>query len=368
MPSRLRPLTVAFVGCAAAIVLPPRLAHSAGVGPAASSSPPQAGAAQSASSFLTLSRGPGTEACVDAEEVAQGARKRLSADRDPATSGVTFEVEIAHLQPRGYRAVLVAREGAIQFGGRTIVSKESSCDELGRALVIAIAIVLDVRASPLGAESSDERQAGGPAPNPAPSQQPPELAPPPSSPTALPPQRSGEGSSRVAIQAGASLAAGILPDPRVGPHVALLVRPLSWLGIAGSLTYLGTNSEAVGPLGTVSRFGATVARLSGCAPLVRGTDQEAEVCAGIGVGRLAFETSGFARPTSGGGWLGAASFGGTVRQHIVGAFAASATARFEIPLWRDMFDYATSRGELQPLFRLPPVTGALDLGVEYWIR
>lgn len=224
----------------------------------------QAASTLVAPSRVDVERGAGAEDCPDARALDRALEELIS--NAPEAGTVRAAVAFSH-GAAGYEATL--RFGGAKEGQRTLTDTGPTCEALGRAAVITIALVLDATA------------ASAPAPPAELAAAPPPLAPEPSR---------AKTSGVVSVLGGA--AGGLVGRPSVMGGVALSVGVWRRLRVEGAGQVVAPRASALDP-GTVE-VGLVAARLSACVTL---NDVESRwpvaLCArGLG-GRLRGTGSGF---------------------------------------------------------------------------
>lgn len=306
--------------------------------------------AEPAAVKLDYVRGPGAETCPDDAGMRAAVRARLAYDpfRDGATTTVVTSVQARRKELRA-RIELRDAQGVV-IGSRELVSPDSDCSELARAVALAIAIAIDpvsVLRVPLPEPSAVivppmlSEPAAPPSP-PATTLPPPPLPAPVATPAVPPPAAAGPH-----LRATSAVLLGAGPTPRLTPGARLGVGarwPLVSASVEASGLWPTSASSAQGDVRALVVLGAVVPCLHQ-GPLL--------ACGVISAGPLRGE--------------------GTRTATTVFA-AAGGRAGAEIPLGRsialglsveaDVSLTPTSlrRGETE-VFRTPPVFGSLAAGV-----
>jgi hypothetical protein len=179
--------------------------------------------AEPAAVKLEYSRGPGAETCPDDAGLRAGVTARLAYDpfRDVAATTVVASVLARRKE---LRARIELRDaGGTVIGSRELVSPESDCSELARAVALAIAIAIDpvsVLRVPAQAPAVPLVPPVATEPPPAATTAPPPVAPPPRAPVApsvaVPARDEGPR-----LRSAAALLLGAGPTPRLSPGARL---------------------------------------------------------------------------------------------------------------------------------------------------
>jgi hypothetical protein len=293
---------------------------------------------------IEVARAPGADDCPDGDTLDGLIGGILNApSRDgAATQEVRAAVQFSR-GSAGYQATL--RFAGANAGQRTLTDTGSSCEALGRAVAITIALVLD-------ATAEKAVTAPGPAPHPDVI-----VAPPPAA--SSPPRRT----SGVLSATGGS-AIGVVGPPAVMAGVALGV------GLGRRLRF-EIAGQAVAPRSAAFDTGAVevglvAARLSACALLNDpGSRWPVGLCArGVG-GRLRGSGSGFPAENTVGALAFWAAGGGLQLERVIGQrFLVGADATVLVPLR----SYTFSVGNRGVAFESPAVGAMLQLGagVRLW--
>ena len=310
---------------------------------------------------LDYARGPGAETCPDEAALRAAVASRLAYDPFRETAATTVATS---MQAR--RKELLARielrdaKGAV-IGARELVSPESDCSELARAVALAIAIAIDpvsvirvplppVRTpsvAPVVSERTNE-----PPPGPAISPLPPAAPPSARSEASLPAHAAASAGPHVRATSALLLGAGPTPGLSAGARLGLGVR---WPSVSIDLEGRGiwpTSASAAQLPGDVRAF-AVLASVVPClheGPLLACGVASAGPLRGAGEGAIAARTA------------------------TTMFAAAGGRAGAEIPLGRSLAlglsieaDISLTPTSLRlgalEVFHTPPVFGALAAGV-----
>ena len=272
-----------------------------------------------ATSSLSWSRLPGAESCIGAGELARRVEQRLGRRALVAPSQADRSVE-AHVEPRrggGWQAALALadRSGAI-LRERALETREPSCRALDDALVLVIALLVDPEGAP----------------------------PPPPEPAPRVVIREVVRTVHVhepwslAAASGASVEAGVLPEPALAAQLAIAVDPpgLPVAELAGFAT-LASDEEAelAGRSAALRVFGASAAvcpRLFGWL----------RACGAARVSWLRWRGDGFEKEASGSTAVPALGAAAQSELALVGPFSLVAGAGAWVPLRRVSVRYDLS--------------------------
>jgi hypothetical protein len=264
--------------------------------------------AQEQRATLQVERGPRLRGCPSDASLARAVAARLG--YDPFQGGVGIAVR-AHIEARGrgLTASVEARaeDGAL-LGRRELSSEHGDCEELARALALAISVAIDpfvlTRSDAEVVEPAPRLEAveGALSPPPYESSSP-AVAPivPPA--PAAPPRASARApaSPHLALTLDVLVGYGAVPSVRPAGALSLWWRASSRLGLEAELRYDGPG-EAAGARGGAVRASAVSGRVYLCAgPTLWG------LCAGSAQGLLLASGSGVDRPARAVGWVPAAS-------------------------------------------------------------
>jgi hypothetical protein len=283
-----------------------------------------------ATSSLSWTRLPGAESCIGAGELARKVEERLGRSALVAPSQADRSVE-AHVEPRrggGWQAslALADRSGTI-LRERALETREPSCRALDDALVLVIALLVDPEGTP---------------------RPPPEPAPRVVIREVVRTVRVREPWS-MAAAGGASVEAGVLPDPALAASLALAIDPpgLPALELAGFASLEGEDEAELAGRGAALRvFGASAAvcpRLTGWL----------EACGAARMAWLRWRGDGFEEVESGSAAVPALGAAARGELPLGGPFTAVPEAGVWLPLRR-----VSVRYELSPSVAGDPAGGS----------
>jgi hypothetical protein len=327
----------------------------------------------SASARLELTKGPGTERCLDQQSLARAVELRVQRRAFRLDVPATLYVKIAIVRDRGtWSALLTMHDGSgASLGQRSLVTEAHDCSALDDSLALVVALLVDAPPVPESASqapqpSTQTTPSAETARNaqPAPSPEVISVAPPEGLPIRLPRdtpaprqpwrlQLAAEGSGAIGvlpgfapgIELGFGAKAPTLPELRVfaGWYVEREQRrPAQDAGARFDLGYVGLEICPV-----EGQFGVTVWFL----------------CAGQSLGRLRVSAFGFDENSTSNHLSYALLVRGGVQLAFASHWAARLGIRAEAPLNRGVFGYGTPDGGQQGLFRPSPIAAVLDLGV-----
>jgi hypothetical protein len=314
---------------------------------------------------------PGAESCAGASLLAREVERRLHRHAlfSVAEADVSIEGRVEPLPgSAGWRAVVQLRDrGGALLGSRSLDGSGPSCDELRKAVALAIALMIDPDALLHSPTSLPEPVAATPPPVPA--LPPPVLVPvPPSAPAPPPAPASPEparapGEEHLRLTAAAELGFGVLPTTAIGARAGVAVKPRRFWEVE---IYGGAwASQTVSTLpGTSTDFSFIFGGLAVC-PFALGARGgfEGAACAAAEVGSLASASSGFAtshaitRPTS--------DLVASARALVPLALRVALEARAEggLAVLRNAYVYLDSANAQQSVFDRPLFNARLALGL-----
>lgn len=230
-----------------------------------------------AQATLVWQRHPGAEACPDADQLRELVSARIGSHTflSPRAGGPTgapraLDGEVEPLTP-GHRVRIRLREPSGELlGERTLVDASADCTALTEATALAVALLFEAA--------------------------PPAEPPPPSAvePPVRLPEPAPVDPVRYTVTMGVLGSLALLPSPRAHAYLSLRVAPrrsyaieLRLVALGGARVHLGGSS-----LGT-ARFSATHADLAGCRTLALAQWLGLSACAGLVLGVLEADGSGF---------------------------------------------------------------------------
>jgi len=320
------------------------------------------------SNWLAVSKGPGANGCLGSDELRAAVRTRLVTVGSPAESGLLVQVDWAALADEGFRAIIELREGEKPVGARTLTSRQATCDELGQAVAIAVALAVDMRLSltqaasvPEAPVARTEAPKASPAPAPVASSG---LERAPTRPSSEPPP---EMKRAIALRGGAAMAVGLLPELALGPSIGGVLHP--WRRVSFDLSASLFPFEVVTPLrsgrGQVS-YQAGLTTALACAALADAPSVALFACGGLSVGAIRYVPSGEIQGSGAGLRVVANPTSSLLSKlRLGGAWAAVLSLGLAVPLVRQRFVYSDTSGTQVELFKMPSVFGVFELGLEY---
>lgn len=314
-------------------------------------------------SSLSWERGPGAEACADAEAIERKVEARLGRDVFVAAerAEVALRGRVERAAPTGFRAklALAAHDGA-PLGEREIASAEPTCDALGEQLALVIAVMIDPEGALAGPEARPE-PAATPSPEPAPTEAPSRPSAKPAAPLPVAPPAAPRSAR---VEAGVAFGFGAQPGAGVGATVLAALQPRGFWETELSAT-LWRDAMAEATASTGSRVSLVHGRLAVC-PWVFGRGGLAGVgCAGFVVGAWSAEGVGFRVNEAATEVFIAVDVAARARARLAGPFFGELGLSLGAPLRRQRIRYRRA-GEDRDLFQVWPVvaTTELTVGVE----
>jgi hypothetical protein len=313
------------------------------------------------SSWLSVSRGPGTESCPTREQLAAAVAARLTSAAAPPSEQLSVQVSLL-AREGALRAWVELRQRGQPIGVRQLVSRHASCVELAHALAIVVALAIDVHS----AEPPEDAPA---TPLAAPPDEPKESADddgPEDEFLPLPADASSELSADTSLRFGGEFTVGLMPRAQAGVGVALSHR-------LGSLVELQLGLSAF-PWSVTSSlpnqraeidYRAGLGQALLCLPVAESLEARAALCAGISGGAMHTVSRGLgaARPNLSPLLNGVLS--ATLRfrldEHWLGFFSAG----LDLPWLRKEFVYSALDGTTPTAYRMPPQFGSFGIGFEY---
>lgn len=328
---------------------------------------------------LVWERGEGAEACVSEEELSRSLEEHLGYRLFGDDGELLVQGRVAReASPPRFRAEveLRDREGHM-LGKRAVEAPGNDCRALDEALVLVVALAVDVQMASLRAarvEAPPPVEAPEP-PEPEAEPAPPPVVPEPTPVEAAEPVAHTSGTVRavrvsrtgstygLVLAAGAGLGLGVMP--KVAANAALT------LGVRTPKAFSFELAAVIWPTGGVptsegdALFRAGYAELRACAPLWA-TQVTLDLCLGVWNGILRARGEGF----SGGDFSFNAPLSGA-SAHVRAAYwierlFVRASVGVGVPFLRDRFVVEHADGERVLLHRLDKslALGALDVGVQ----
>ena len=325
----------------------------------------QADGERSASSAqLELRRGPGTERCLDRESLARAveARLRRPAFRADVPATLRLKIEMARAGS-SWSASLTLHDGAGAFlGRRSLVTEAADCSALDESLALVVALLVDAPPAPASAPvlATAEIEPATPAPYPdakapaigeARSIYLPRDTPAPREPW------------RLRLSGGASGAIGMLPGFAPGAELGFGAKGprLPELRLFGGWYVEREQRRAGSDAG--ARFDVGYLGLEVCPLEHEAGIAEWFLCAGQSLAYLRVAAFGFDENLSSRHLIYSLLVRGGVQMGLTTRWAVRLGIRAELPLTRGAFNYGTSEGQQQDLFRANPIAAVLDLGL-----
>jgi hypothetical protein len=316
---------------------------------------------------LGLTRGEGTQACIQGGAIERAVerrlRRRVFARNEPPE--LHIDVALAREADGAWsaRLVLRGRSGA-ELGARELETQAAHCSALDDALVLVVALLVDSPEARAQASAASEPL----APAPSEATQSTKATPPAPRETRLelPPETYAPREPyRVEVAANIVAAAGVLPGVSFGGEVVLGVRPPHFIELRLRPAALLAQSAQTPTPDRGGRFSLLSVALDAC-PLADSFGQvQLSGCVGQRVGRMTAAGFGYQRNAS--------------SQELYYALGVSAAASFwfgprvgirlgldlEAPLTRDSYFSLGPTGDRLEIFRPSPIVGALTAGIGF---
>lgn len=195
--------------------------------------------------LITVTRDTGAEDCPSSEQLllrVQALRRGSSPSVSEGRGELRMNVAMTH-SAAGYAATLVT-SGAIA-GERQIADANPTCDSVAEAVAVAIAIVLDERATQESVPAAPLPIAAAPAPPVAPLVSvPPAATPTPEVPAKAAPPRPAKSDLLWEPQVAIGLSSGVLQKAALSATLALNLWPNRWLSLGvGAAALLPSQAE-----------------------------------------------------------------------------------------------------------------------------
>ncbi|AKV04770.1 hypothetical protein AKJ09_11433 [Labilithrix luteola] len=309
---------------------------------------------------VAWTRARGAEACIAPAELVAKTRARAAADTtiDLQQPGADFQV-IGRIEPRdgGFRTQLVLRDAVgLRLGDRTLESTTKSCRSLDESLILALALLVEMPSVRAVAEGSAKEELDEILPpwrtdEPAVQEKPVRVTPP--APTSSP--------WKFEAAVGASVAAGQLPQPTIGPTLSGVLLPPHFVPVALRLTAYPLATERTPLTGE----GIAVRGFSGgvdLCPFTFGHSEfEARACAGARLMALHAEPLG-PRSTAADQTFLDLPLRAELRART-GSVLPYAALEAHLAPAAGAFVYRDPQGLEQTAFRVPWITVGLEFGL-----
>jgi hypothetical protein len=299
------------------------------------------------------------ETCIAREKLASMVETRLQRKIfvEPSKADVVVELALER-KTEHWSATLTLRSSAgVWFGARELQSEAEDCSGLDESLALVVALAIDVPKDEL-------------PPPPAAAAKPPERPKP--RPLRLPPPveraRPSEPAKpwEVAPRVGLAMSAGILPNVSPGARATLRLSPPDFWNTELGATIWKNADETSGDRGSHLSF--ISAEIAICPVKFGPRSVPMRACLNQTIGRLSAEGFGFSENRErrrffymwGLGLRAAWRIAEPVRLHL-GVDAA-------IPATRDDFFYTDASGRSVGVYRVSPIVGVAELGVELGLR
>ena len=320
-----------------------------------------------ATARLQLSRGQETQTCIDAGSLRRAVEQRLQRDVFRAADSEQVDVRVTVKLDRadsGFAAtVLLETQHGNPIGTRRLTTETQQCSALDESLVLALALMLDIRREQVAAVDQRERlkdPAAYPGASPPPTRA-------PLRPSGLP---VGGPVGAATMQpapwrfmggVGAVVGVGLLPDVAPGVRLGAGVAPprIGWVE-ADATALAGT--EAADEVGAV-RLAWWGLGLYLCPLEFRGAPASGVGCLGNHVGWLRSTGVGFDDNSRSTRITYSPGLRGRGALRVTGPVALRAGIELLVPVVRDRFVYAQPNGSRSELFRADPIAAVAELGL-----
>ncbi|HTA90212.1 MAG TPA: hypothetical protein VK745_11570 [Polyangiaceae bacterium] len=341
--------------------------------------------AEEAAARLELTKGPGTEQCIDTGALLRSVEFRLQRHAFRPDRPATLYVRIALHRIKAdanWSADISMRDAAGAFlGSRSLITSAAHCSALDDSLALVVALLVDappapVRVEPPGPTAATPAvpAASSAEPSPAGDHATPSVSPirPPQMPTfpekmgtiTLPrdtPARRQPWLFNLSLEGTAAF--GVLPDVAPGIELGLGAKPAIVPELRVFAGLYPERAEQHASASSGARFSFANVGLELC-PLDRALGAvHWSGCAGQSLGFTRVAAFGFDENTTTGhlsyallAWTG-------LTIQFVGSFAGRLGIRAEAPLERGVFTYGSRDGSERGLFEPKPVTAVLDAGL-----
>jgi hypothetical protein len=320
------------------------------------------------------------ESCLQQTELVAAVAKLVSAEQLTTTEQATRVIFGRARHDGPWRATLrVVDSSGVALGERELESNAASCAELGQAVALVIALIIDPehvpaadRAQETGATSAAVRQSlPGPPRTPVPA------APVASTAIVLPaavptapnpsvPVIDFSPPARHSVKAGAVVSSGLLPEVALGAQLEFW-QPLPGMhSLRFALAYFGAQTQDV-PEHARARatLYVTTARVAYCPLLAASRKVSVFGCVGVESGLMVARGQGGGYDNSPARGLLALDGGLTVDRSLAGPWALSLTAGAALTLFQPTFSYRTADEREIYVHRPGALEGRLEIGLAY---
>jgi hypothetical protein len=318
-----------------------------------------ASAEERARAELSVTRGPGTDDCIEKEALARAVEARLHRVVF-AEQGTPLKISLRleHGANGAWTAELDLRNASGEsLGQRRLTTSAPHCSALDDSIALVVALLVDSPAARELSEPQPAADADAAGPENQPKAATPTVIELPRSTLAAREPWHADGSL------GATLGGGVLPGVALGVEAALGFKPafmpefrlfLGWDPARDSTI----NGGAAGARLDFGYVGLEVCPWQSMAP----APLRAFVCAGQVVGRLEARAFGFDRNQSAALVRFALAARAGLSARLYGSLALRLDARAEVPLEQNVFTYGSTDDRDVGIYRTGRVAGALELG------
>lgn len=339
----------------------------------------QAKSKTAAAAELEVSKGPGTERCLDGQRLSRAVETRLRRRvfRTDVPTTLFVKVEFTR-NDGGWSAQLGMHDGAGAFlGRRSLVTQATDCSALDDSLALVVALLVDSPPPPVVDEREATSPANASAGNTAPAQTAKEPAAAPATPNEIKPAESVTSSPielprdtpaprepwRFQLAFAGIGAIGSLPGLAPGVELGFGAKAPRLPELRLFAGWYPPRERRSAEASAGARFDALYLGLEVC-PFEHERGIGAwQLCAGQLLGRTHVAAFGFDENSTSNHFNYAVSARGAVQLAFAAHWAARLGARVELPLIRGVYSYGTPEGGQQSLYQPSPVAAVLDLGL-----
>lgn len=323
----------------------------------------------SAAAHLEVSKGPGTEQCLDEQRLSRAVEARLRRRVFRTDAPATLYVQIAFTRDNvGWSALLKMRDGDGAFLGRRSLSTEAAdCSTLDDSLALIVALLVDSPPPPtaeIDEVAAPAATATSPAPRPVTRSEVKAAVIPTPSPIVLPADTLAPREPwRFQLAAEGIAAIGMLPGFAPGAELGFAAKAPRMPELRLFAGWYAPREQRRATQDAGARFNALFAGLEVC-PFEQSFGAGAWLlCAGQSLARVRVTSFGFDENSSSDHLTFALVARGAVQFALTSQVAVRLGARAELPLNRGAYGYGTPDGGQQSLFEPSPVAAVLDLGL-----
>ena len=340
--------------------------------------PARAASAPRGAARVAISKGPGTAACMTENALRRAVEVRLRRAAFRPDLPVTLDVRVVFERAGpSWSAELTLHDGSGQFlGRRSIVTEAAHCSALDDSLALVVALLVDSppSAPDVGAQvqptvpvaepvpvAASSEPAARPAATPRPATKP---EPQPLTTLSLPRDTPAPREPwHVDVSLAAVAAVGVVPGLAPGVELGLGAQAPRVPELRLFLDGFGRRDQTRNASQSGAHFDFASVGLELCALDVQLGALRWFGCAGQSLGRLRVASFGFDENTTSEHLTYALLARTGLRFPLIGRLGGRIGVRAELPLARASFDYGTRDGSDRALYKMSPITAALDLGL-----